>query len=226
MQQSEQIGELVGALAKAQGEITNPEKNREVTVKGKTKAGDPMTYKFKYATFDNIIDHVRTPLTKNGLWFTQTLQNGDGKYKLLTTLFHSSGQYLQSETPLLVSGADNQAFGSALTYMRRYALSALLGIAADDDDDGAGADKGEDDGKTPSTVKRGEKKPPVPTLEDRRKRFSQALDHAPHVEALDNLWKQGAALLEELKAAKPEDYNYLSLARDRKRNELAQKEAA
>lgn len=129
--------ELFAALAKAQGMLSAPPKNREVEVFSRRTQSK---YKFKYATLDAIIDHVRKPLTENGLWFVQTLQNGDGRYKLITRLTHSSGQYIESETPLLVDAADNQAFGSALSYMRRYALSAILGVAADDDDDANHAD--------------------------------------------------------------------------------------
>lgn len=131
------VGKLAGALAKAQSEIASPPRNREVTVRTKTGG----QYKFKYATLDSIIDAVRVPLTKNGLWFTQTLAgNGDGKYHLVTRLVHDSGESIESVTPLLVQGAGNQEFGSALTYMRRYALTAMLGVAADEDDDANGAD--------------------------------------------------------------------------------------
>lgn len=133
------LGQIAGALAKAQAAITNPPRNREVEVYSKRTNSK---YKFKYATLDAIIDAVRKPLTDNGIWFTQTLEaNGGGKYVLRTTLLHESGEHLSSMTPLLgVDTADNQAFGSALTYMRRYALTALLGIAADEDDDANAAD--------------------------------------------------------------------------------------
>lgn len=143
--QSEQIDKLAEALAKAQAAITSPPRNREVSVKGETKAGKEFTYTFKYATLDGIIDHVRAALTENGLWFTQTLANGDGKYRLVTRLLHSSGQWVAGETPLFVKPnkygeVTNQEFGSALTYMKRYALAAMLGVAADEDDDANAAD--------------------------------------------------------------------------------------
>jgi hypothetical protein len=138
--QSEQIDKLAEALAKAQSVITSPPRNREVSVRAKTKDGTPFTYTFKYATLDGIIEHVRGPLTSNGIWFTQTLANGDGKYRLITRLVHASGQWIASETPLLVDGSKNQEFGSALTYMKRYALAAMLGVAADEDDDANAAD--------------------------------------------------------------------------------------
>lgn len=224
--QSEQIDKIAAALAKAQGAMQNPPRNREVRVSTKTGG----SYAFKYATLDAIMDAVRQPLSDNGLSYTQTLANGDGKYRLVTKLLHESGQFLVSETPLLLNGGGNQEFGSALSYMRRYSLTAMLGIAADEDDDANSADGNTITDSKTKTVRRGEKapeqKPAGPTLEDRRKRFSLALDHAPHTTALDALWKQGEALLAELLAANPEDYNYLSLARDRKRNELMQKDAA
>lgn len=150
---SETIGALTEALAKAQAVITSPTRNREVKVRAKSGA----EYSFKYATLDHILDSVRKPLTDNGLWFTQTLANGDGKYQLVTTLMHSSGEWVQSEQPLFLTEQSNQAFGSALTYAKRYALSGMLGIAADEDDDANHADG--------NTVKESaeRKAPPKPT---------------------------------------------------------------
>jgi len=137
---SEQTGgQIATALAKAQADIKKLERNREVEVR--TRSGG--SYKFKYATLDHIIEHIREPLTKNGLWFTQLIETHEGKYRLVTRLLHESGEAIESHTPLLVSGGNNQEFGSALTYMRRYSLSALLGLAADDDDDGNHADGNE-----------------------------------------------------------------------------------
>ncbi len=135
MQHSDAIDQLAAALAKAQAVIENPARNREVKVKS-----DKGSYSFKYATLDAILDAVRGPLTANGLWFTQTLAETDGRYRLMTTLLHASGQWIGSETPLIVGQQSAQAFGSALSYSRRYALIALLGVASDEDDDGNAAD--------------------------------------------------------------------------------------
>lgn len=129
------IGKLAAALAAAQAEIKNPQRNREVTVQ--TKMGGK--YKFKYATLDAIIDCIRGPLTKNGLWFTQTMESIDGRLCLVTTLLHSSGERTHSTVPL-GNSTSNQELGSELTYKRRYSLTALLGVAADEDDDGNIAD--------------------------------------------------------------------------------------
>lgn len=138
MRSSEQINEIATALATAQGGMAAVTKNRTVTVDT-----DRGSYTFDYATLDNIIAEVRAPLTQNGLWFTQTLENGEeGKYRLVTTLVHKSGQWIASETPIVVQDGKNknQMFGSALTYMRRYALAAMLGVASEDDDDANSAD--------------------------------------------------------------------------------------
>lgn len=160
----EGIDKIAAALAKAQGVMQNPPRNREVEVEGQSQSGNKFKYKFKYATFDAILDAARKPLSDNGLSYTQTLANGDGKYRLVTTLMHESGQFLTSETPLLVQGNTSQAFGSALTYMKRYSLAAMLGIAADEDDDANAADGNSITGskdRAPTTVKRGEKAAPT-----------------------------------------------------------------
>ncbi len=123
---------LAEALAKAQGEIEMPERNKTVEVR--MKSGN--TYTFKYATLDNIIDTVRGPLSKNGLWFVQLLHGEEGgKREVETILLHESGQSIKSRMPILMSDSGNQALGSAVSYMRRYALTSMLGIAAEDDDD-------------------------------------------------------------------------------------------
>jgi hypothetical protein len=124
-------------LAKAQGAIKNPQKNRKVTVTTKTGA----RYEFEYADLAQVIDAIKKPLADNSLCYIQPLvQDGNGKYQLHTKLMHSSGQWLESVTPLLVQEGGSQAFGGALTFMRRYSLTSLLGVAADSDDDANAAE--------------------------------------------------------------------------------------
>lgn len=125
MKTSEQISELAAALAQAQGMMENAVMNRV----------NPH-FKSKYADLAAIFDAARKPLSANGLAIVQTI--GDGV--LHTRLLHTSGQWIASEHPLPMSGRP-QEIGSALTYARRYSLSALIGIAADEDDDATGAEK-------------------------------------------------------------------------------------
>jgi hypothetical protein len=126
MKTSEQISELAAALAAAQGMMENAVMNRV----------NPH-FKSKYADLAAIFDAARKPLSANGLAIVQTI--GDGV--LHTRLLHTSGQWIASEHPLPMSGRP-QEIGSALTYARRYSLSALIGIAADEDDDANAAQKG------------------------------------------------------------------------------------
>lgn len=127
---SDEINELIAALAKAQGAFTECKKSKTVTIKTKERA----TYSFDYAPLDAIIACSRPALSINELALVQTVAERDSRTELTTTLYHSSGQWLASILPL-VPTADSKIFASNLTYMKRYAMSALLVIAADDDDD-------------------------------------------------------------------------------------------
>lgn len=126
--QSEQIDKLAVALSKAQAVMEAAAKNKR----------NPH-YNSMYADLASIIEAVRKPLTDNGLAFTQTIQAIEPGLFLETTLLHTSGQWVRSQYPLLQGTA--QQTGSSLTYARRYSLSSIAGIAADEDDDGTAATK-------------------------------------------------------------------------------------
>lgn len=126
----ETTGALAAALAKAQAAF--PPIPREKTVTVATKTGG--SYSFKYAPLDSILSATRKPLTDNGLAILQLLDED----VLVTSLLHSSGAILSGRTPIPASEGI-QAYGSAITYLRRYAITALLGIAAEEDDDGNAA---------------------------------------------------------------------------------------
>jgi hypothetical protein len=124
--QSEAIDMLATALSKAQATMESAAKNKR-----------NQHFNSTYADLASIIEAVRKPLTDNGLAFTQTIYSGEMGLFLETKLLHTSGQWLGSEYPL-VQGTPQQ-IGSSLTYARRYSLSSITGIAADEDDDGAAA---------------------------------------------------------------------------------------
>ena len=128
--QSAEIGEIAAALSVAQAEINPAEKN----------ATNPHL-KNKYANISAIYDAVREVLPKHGLCVVQTMLPTDcTRAHVRTTLAHKSGQWFASECvmPLDRQGGA-QGMGSAITYARRYSLSAILGVVADEDDDGNGA---------------------------------------------------------------------------------------
>lgn len=127
---SEQINELTAALAKAATAVENAKVNRSNN-----------HLKSKYADLASCFDAVRKPLGENGLIVTQTTEIREGGGMVLVTMLaHNSGQWIKSEYPLPTTSRP-QELGSALTYARRYSLSAIAGIAADDDDDGQGAEE-------------------------------------------------------------------------------------
>lgn len=136
MKRSESIINLVAALAQAQGQFKPALRSRE----------NPHLHNM-YATLDDIITAVRGPLHKNGLSIVQPL-TGDGEdYLLETILFHESGEWIGSEAIVPVMEGNRavnalQVFGSSLTYMRRYMLSAMLTINTGEDADGNGATTG------------------------------------------------------------------------------------
>lgn len=128
MEKSEEIDKLAIALAKFQGSLEQPSLNSEVKVK--TKTG--LEYKFKYADLSECKRAAKQPLADNELSVCQLIEDD---YSIRTILLHSSGQWISSKVRMPSNTADAQSIGSAITYAKRYAFCAILGIVADDDED-------------------------------------------------------------------------------------------
>lgn len=128
MEKSEEIDKLATALAKFQGSLEQPSLNSEVKVKTKT-GGE---YKFKYADLSECKRAAKQPLADNELSVCQLIEDD---YSIRTILLHSSGQWISSKVRMPSNTADAQSIGSAITYAKRYAFCAILGIVADDDED-------------------------------------------------------------------------------------------
>ena len=120
---SESIGELVVALAKAQA-------NYKPLLKDSL---NPF-FKSKYSDLSSTIEATREALGAQGLAVIQTTQVTEGRTELVTTIAHSSGQWIAGVYPINPTKTDPQGYGSAMTYARRYAYSAITGIASEDDD--------------------------------------------------------------------------------------------
>src|SRR4051812_5538958 len=131
---SESIGTIAAALAKAQVELTNPEKSLVGTIPGMTPKGDR---NFRYAPLSTGLDLVRKSLGQHEIATVQTtaIDESAGLVRLTTVLAHSSGEWVSSEWPVcpVSETASPQRMGAALTYARRYALFTLVGIAGEDD---------------------------------------------------------------------------------------------
>lgn len=127
---SQSIGKLIEALSKAQGVMEEAKKDSK----------NPY-FKSAYADLGSMWNACRKPLAENGLAIVQTVEQMEGKPCLVTLLGHTSGEWIKSVLPLPLAKMDPQAIGSAITYCRRYALGAIVGISATEDDDGEKAMK-------------------------------------------------------------------------------------
>lgn len=128
MKRSEQID----ALSKA---LTAFQKDAPTITKDKT--ANIGQYSYKYADLSTIMDKIRGPLADNGLSIIQSPSSYQNEPTLTTMLAHESGQWVEDTMQLKVMQETPQGQGSAITYGRRYALCAFLGIVADDDNDAA-----------------------------------------------------------------------------------------
>lgn len=123
---SDTITKITPALIKAQGEFAP-------AVKAKVNPH----FKSKYVPLDVVIDAIAEPLRNNGIAILQQTDIQDARTVLVTRLIHESGEWIAGRYPVHPVKADPQGEGSALTYARRYALMALVGIAPEDDDGNA-----------------------------------------------------------------------------------------
>jgi ERF superfamily len=176
MNKSESINELAAALCKAQA-----------VIKGAVEDSTNPHFKSKYASLQSYLDAAREPLTKNNLSVTQLLSDLNCEAMKMVTietlLMHSSGQWISSTFSVPVSKQDAQGFGSAITYARRYAFAAIVGIAPIDDDGNAATEaapnKGADKAKAlPVSVVRGIEN--APTIEALMQFASEQTDYHKH----------------------------------------------
>lgn len=127
---STDISKLATALSKFQGCMESIPKTKPVKIP--TKSGG--TFTFHFADLATITDSIKTPLLENELSICQTFCPVEKNGMIVTTLMHSSGQWIRSFLPLNF-GLQQKELGADITYYRRYSLSAILGICTDDDND-------------------------------------------------------------------------------------------
>jgi hypothetical protein len=147
MNTSEQINEIAIALAKAQAEMTNPVFNKV----------NPH-FKSKYADLASVLNAVRPALAKHGIALMQMTGMEEAGVVLYTRLTHISGQWIESIYPVTASGK-HQEIAAALTYAKRLSLSAIAGVAGEEDDDGNAANE------TPVNAARPAKQAPKPVVD-------------------------------------------------------------
>lgn len=130
MNHSEQIDKLIPALLECQKAYPSI---------GKTKEGQQGNRKFKYIPLDQFLEIVTPILNNNGVLLSQGHVAEAGSLIVTTRLYHTSGQWIESEMHMPLVQTDPRSVGSASTYARRYDLQAVLGIFPDDDDDAQAA---------------------------------------------------------------------------------------
>ena len=136
---------------------------------GKDRSVSAGSYDYSYATLASIVDQIRPALTGNGLSVAQSVESTPTHVAVETRIYHVGGHVERFGPLLLPASGDARSIGSAITYARRYALLAALGIAPDEDDDGAAASKPARQSKP-----RGSKAEPKPETVDLHEKAWQA----------------------------------------------------
>lgn len=215
---SDQIDKLMGSLAKAQTKI-------EHATKDSTNPG----FKSKFASLASVFEACRTPLAENGIAIVQAPFNAGGDIGVATILGHESGQWMKCALAVKPVKFDAQGAGSVITYLRRYTLSAMVGVAPHDDDGEAAV--GRPDSASPGRLA---KPPTTPaaagtnTAHPKRKEAEAAflslkkrIKTAPWLEALDAVVRDGAKDFELVKEVAPvQGYEALMALVAERRQEL------
>lgn len=172
IEQSTEIGELASALSKTQGSITGALKD----------SANPF-YKSKYADLASVWDACREQLAANGLAVIQTNGNDGERVTVTTMLTHSSGQWVRGVCSAKPAKDDAQATGSVITYLRRYGLAAIVGVAQIDDDANSGS--GREDHPEPA--------PKITIALETKRQFAEQVRTclaAADVDGLNQLWHE------------------------------------
>jgi hypothetical protein len=201
MKTSENTDKIIPAYIKAEHEVGAVKKT----------ASNPH-FRSKYADLEAVMDACSDALANNGLAVWQSISDG----QLITRLFHTSGQWMEGHTPLIVAKNDMQGLGSAFTYARRYGLMAILGIAPEDDDGNAASAT-----VIPLPVKKAEpKKVEVAHVEEAKSILSEAKQISDAKE-LDWFLKKNAQRIANIREASTVTHEYLQQRIDERRQEIS-----
>ena len=184
---SEQTDELAEALAKCQGKFPAIDKSHTGKIKGEGRGGS-YEYTYKYADLADTVKACAPVLSEEGISITQHPTWGPETGDILVTRVMHKGQWMESDIRMFLNKETPQAQGSAITYARRYAYCAILGIVADQDDDGALAEAA---GSGPKSRKRA-----APKQESPQNSATHAGGPLPPVDEMDA--QQMAGELERL----------------------------
>lgn len=213
---SAETDKLDVAMALAQVDLENPIKTKTANLEGKSKAsGKEYKIGYAYADIADILSDCRPVLAGHGIALFQVTMINNGFLQLVTRLSHA-GQWIESDYPVCRIEGDHQDMGKAMTYARRYALGAMIGIAPEKDVDGVGAAPAgapnnrhpnappEDRPRQQAITQQAAPTQPAKTLAQRADMFEGAMKQAETKEALTRVWKQGGKVCGDLDLSDPE----------------------
>jgi len=190
IEQSDTIAALAASLAKAQA-----------VIEGAVKAKPNPAFKTKYADLSSVWEACRDALTSNGLSVVQSPGHlSEGRMEMTTMLLHASGEWMRGSLTIPLGKVDAQSYGSAVTYGRRYALAAFVGVAPDDDDGNAAT------ATKPEAPRPEPKQAPTapPTLAERSDRLAATLKGLKTADEVRRAYARASALCADLDASDPE----------------------
>lgn len=132
MTKSESIQSIAAALVRAQGKFPPIIRTKTATI-----TGEKGSYSFNYAPLEEILHTIRPTLQAEGL----ALMQGVEGFNLVTTLLHTSGEWISHAMEMPKAYTSSRAYGSELSFRRRYSVTSVLGIASEEDDDGQHAER-------------------------------------------------------------------------------------
>lgn len=194
MRRSEAFNEIAGALAKAQAKIEPAPADKT----GKVKS-DKAHYEYYYADLAGVREACRGPLAENGIAVLQPVAVDGAKVTVTTMLAHSSGQWFEADLTLTAPGIGAQQIGGAITYARRYGLAAMVGVAAEKDDDGEGDERARHQQQA-TAAKREAPKPmqaqpgSMDAADAQVDEALQAIEQARDPKALESIWTKANGL--------------------------------
>lgn len=193
---SESVGKLAEALAKAQGNIETIAKNQ---------TADMEKYNYHYADLAAVLEGCRPQLSAEGIAIVQApYVSEDGAIGVATTLAHSSGEWMRCRVAHSMKLGKWQDLGGALTYLRRYSLSAMVSVASEDDTDGAELKA------APKPRQKKEPEPePEPTWAEKAERIANAVKSAASSDAVKKTLQVFSTELQWLHDHKPHYYERL-----------------
>lgn len=207
---SPSCGSIALALSKAQKDV-----------KGATKDAANPFFKSRYADLESVWNACREALSANELAVMQMPYNDGINVGIVTILAHSSGEWMQSRISAPPSKNDAQSIGSVITYLRRYALAAMVGVAPTDDDGEAAVGRTPQRASQPTQVPKKEQTAAGEKVDQARvayERIRQAIHAAATTQRLDELLDDPD--MKSIKEVTEEGYNRLKYGIDSKRAEL------